>query len=55
MVNIPKTNFQVKKRDLPPKAKDYLSLIKACYDSGFTPLSKAMKEAGRRWNIQKSK
>ena len=52
MTNINQTD---KKRTLPPKANDYLSLIKACNDAGFKPLSKAMKEASRRWKIQKSK
>jgi len=52
MININQKN---PKKVLPPKTKDYLSLIKACYDSGFTPLSKAMKEASRRWKIEKSK
>jgi len=41
------------KKTLPPKTKDYLSLVKACYKAGFKPLEKAMKEASRLWKIQK--
>lgn len=41
------------KKPLPPKTRDYLDLVKACYKSGFKPLSKAMKEASRRWRIKK--
>ena len=42
------------KRTLPPKAGDYLSLVKTCHKQGFKPLSSAMKEASRRWKVQKS-
>lgn len=41
------------KRTLPPKARDYLDLVKANYKAGFKPLSKAMKEASRQWRAQK--
>jgi len=41
------------KRTLPPKARDYLDLVKACHKEGFKPLSKAMKEASRRWKLEK--
>jgi len=41
------------KKVLPPKARNYIDLVKHLYKSGYTPLSKAMKEAGRRWRIRK--
>lgn len=43
------------KRTLPPKARDYLDLVKEVYRAGFKPLSKAMKEASRRWRVQNTK
>lgn len=42
-----------KKKTLSPKTRDYLDIVKACYKAGFKPLSKAMKEASRRWRVKK--
>lgn len=53
---LPNNNFINKpetKRILPPKARDYLDLVQACYKAGFKPMSKAMKEASRQWKVKK--
>ena len=41
------------KRIHPPKARKFTDLVKICYQAGFKPLSAAMREASRRWKIQK--
>lgn len=44
-----------RRKRLPPKAKEYLNLVKECYSKGFKPLSKAMIEATRIWKNNKLK
>jgi len=42
-----------KNKPLPSQLANFRDLVKACYRAGFKPLSKAMKEASRRWKLMK--